>query len=286
MSTVLRQEDILSLLYLPADRLDRLERALSSGSSCVVVDLEDGVAPAAKAEARRAVARLPVSDAIAIRIDGAAMADDLDAALSAGVRRIVVPKAEMATIERFVSLLEEPLESRPTGSNPPDIHVTALIESARGLFDALPIAEHPRVSRLALGEADLSADLGVTPGPDELELLTARSTIVAASAAAGLPAPVGGVFTAVADNDGLARSTRRLIDLGFGARSAIHPDQIPIINSCFAPSSEEVAAAREVIDTFEAAVAAGRGAVMGADGSMIDEAVVRSARAVLGRASR
>ncbi len=271
-----------SHLYLPADRLDRLPNALASGAHRVILDLEDGVASSRKDEARRSVSTLDPGVVgggvpIAVRIDNTTMELDVAAAASAGLGDLVLPKAEMVALERLAAHLE---------AAPPSIlwRVTALIESARGLFDALALAEHPLVTNLALGEADLRADLGVTAGSDEIELIMARSTVVAAGAAAGLAAPTGPVAIDIDDLDALVESCRRLARLGFGGRSAIHPSQVAIINDAFAPSSDEVARARAIVSAFDAAVADGHGAARAPDGSMIDEAVVRSARRTLGSA--
>ena len=139
------------------------------------------------------------------------------------------------------------------------------------------------VERLAIGEADLSAELGVTLGDDGAELLYARSTLVVASAAAGIDAPTGPVFTDFRDADGLRLSTDALARLGFGSRPAIHPAQVEVINEAFTPTKAQLAAARELMAAFEEALAAGAGAAA-SDGVMFDAAVVRQAQRVLDRA--
>ena len=99
----------------------------------------------------------------------------------------------------------------------------------------------------------------MTPGDDGVELLYARSKLVVASAAAGIDAPTGPVFTDLRDLDGLRHSTEALIRLGFGSRPAIHPAQVQVINDVFTPTAQQLADARELIEAFEEALARGAG---------------------------
>jgi citrate lyase subunit beta/citryl-CoA lyase len=131
---------------------------------------------------------------------------------------------------------------------------------------------------------DLAADLDVTPGPDDVELLWARSTLVAASAAGGAEAPVGPVSTDFRDLDAFRAQTEAVRRLGFWGRACIHPAQIPAANEVFVPSSERVAGARDVLARLEAADRDDSGVTLDADGRMIDEAVARTARRLVARA--
>ena len=136
--------------------------------------------------------------------------------------------------------------------------------------------------RLALGEADLAADMGMMPSPDGLEMWPIRTRVVVASVGVGLIAPCGPVFTDLDDDDGLAATSESLRRLGFGGRSVIHPKQVETVNAAFTPSTEEVAHAEAVLAEFEAAASQGR-AVAVLDGEFIDPAVLRQARSVLAR---
>ena len=159
-----------------------------------------------------------------------------------------------------------------------DAGVVPLIESALGVERAFEIAcADPAVMGLAMGEADLSADLRVR---DEEGLAYARSRCVVAARAAGLAGAVQSVYTAVSDLAGLRVSTERGRAAGFVGRSAVHPSQVPVINEVFTPSQAERTAAEEVLAALGAA-AAGRGVAVTTDGRFVDEAVARSARAVL-----
>ena len=258
-----------SYLYVPADRPEMLAKAGERGADALIVDLEDAVAPSRKLEARRILADfLPGSAETWVRVNNhpGLLADDL--AASAGAAGIVLAKAEPESLSQVVSMTPLPL--------------TPLIETAAGLLAAVEMASVEGVERLAIGEADLSAELGVTLGADGVEMLYARSKLVVASSAAGIDAPTGPVFTDFRDADGLRRSSEALVRLGFGSRPAIHPAQVEAINEAFTPTAAQLAAARQLMEAFEDALAAGAGAAA-SDGVMFDAAVVRQAQRVLDR---
>jgi citrate lyase subunit beta/citryl-CoA lyase len=156
-----------------------------------------------------------------------------------------------------------------------------LIESAAGLLALPSLVAAPRVVRVQLGEADLIAALRMSPGPDRSELLPIRLSLVVHSAAGGLEPPIGPVHTGLSDLDELTRSTSALARLGFFGRAAVHPAQVKVINDVFTPNGQQIAAASDLLARFAAAAEADLGVVLAADGSLIDEAVVRSARATL-----
>lgn len=289
-----------SYLYVPGDQPAKLARAAERGADALVVDLEDAVAPGAKDAARRHVADWLSSrgdegsagDALGPEIwvrvnpslpDGSPPAADLDVAVHPAVTGIVAAKAESADA---LARLDDAISAREAtvGLGEGAIGVSALVESAAGYLALPALAGSPRVVRLQIGEVDLAASLRMTPGPDAAELLPLRVGLVVASAAAGIGAPVGPVYTALGDLDGLRVTTEALHRLGFAGRSALHPAQVPVINEVFTPTAAELAAATALIERFDAAVAAGDGVITDSGGSMIDEAVVRSARAVLARA--
>jgi len=164
---------------------------------------------------------------------------------------------------------------------PEDLGLIALIETARGLWQVLSVAEHPAVVGLDIGEEDLGSELGLEPGGDAMLWHPVRSRLVWASAAAGMGGPNGPVWTDIGDLDGLRESTLWLRRCGFSSRSAIPPAQVQVINQVFTPSQEELEAARQMVAEYDQAVAEGRGAIRDARGRMIDEAVVRRARHLL-----
>ena len=130
---------------------------------------------------------------------------------------------------------------------PEGVGVWGLIESASGLSTITEIATHHRIRRLGLGEADLIADLRMSPSPERVELLPIRVTLVVASAAARIDQPVGPAFVDIGDEQGLKNSSEQLRRLGFGGRSAVHPKQLEIINRAFTPTEAEIGHAEELI---------------------------------------
>ena len=213
-----------SLLFLAADDPARLAAAFESGADAVVADLEDLTPAGRKQAAHRAVAEvLPSARGAArlVRINepGSELAAaDLEAIAGLELDAIVVPKA---TPEGIATLA-------PGG--PP---VVAVIESAAGLHRAYDVARCERVVALVLGANDLGADLGLEPRPDAMELLYARSKLVAESAAAGIRPPFDRVFNRYDDPAGLEADARFARSLGFGGKGCTHPSQPSVVNRVF-----------------------------------------------------
>jgi citrate lyase subunit beta/citryl-CoA lyase len=248
----------LTWLYVPADRPDRVEKAIASRAHAVIVDLEDGVAPEAKAAAREGlVGFLDVrrEKPVFVRVnagDGA----DLEVVRGLPVAGIVVPKVVRP-------------EDVPAAGHP----VHCLIESAAGVEAAFAIASAPGVAGISLGEADLRSETGAL----ETGLDWTRSRIVNAAVAAGLPRPPQSVYPRLNDPEGLARSCARGRGLGHLGRTAIHPSQLEIIERAYLPTVDEVARARETIERLEQEL--GASALPG--GEMVDAAMLGAARQVV-----
>jgi citrate lyase subunit beta/citryl-CoA lyase len=251
----------LTWLYVPADRPDRVEKAIASRAHAVIVDLEDGVAPADKEQARANLFDLlgrRRDKPVFVRVN-AGSAADLEAVAQLDLAGVVVPKVE-----------------RPEDL-PPELSVHALVESALGLEAAFQIASHPQVHGISLGEADLRSQTGAL----EVGLDWARGRIVNAAVAAGLPRPPQSVYPHVRDLEGLARSCRRGRALGHFGRAAIHPDQLPVIEEAYLPTRVEVDAARATIEQLE-----GAGAGTLAGGAFVDAAMLGAAKQVVELAAR
>jgi citrate lyase subunit beta/citryl-CoA lyase len=274
---------VRSYLYVPADQPEKLAKATTRGADALVLDLEDGVAPGRKEEAREAAERW-LSDfdqarpQIWVRVNNTpeVLDADLRALASAPPHGVLVPKADLETISATVQILDQ--------AGAAAVRIAALIETAPALLAAAEIAAAPRVDHLAIGEADLGVELGIDASDDEREWQPVRMALVVASAAAGIGAPVGPVSTAYRDLDALKASTERLARLGFGGRSAIHPDQIPVINAVFTPDPGEVAEAEKLLAGYAKAQAAGEGVFIDHTGEMADEARVRRARRIVAQA--
>lgn len=277
-----------SYLYVPADRPDMLEKAARGAADAIIADLEDGVAASRRDEARDIVSRWPQQAEtempcwVRVNNEPERMADDIAAAVSPAVAGIYVPKATPDSVASAVDLIAA--ASNRSGLPDAGFAVVALIESAEGLAGIHEIAAMSLVSRLAIGEADLGADLGFGADSPESDWLPIRLQLVIASAAARLDPPVGPVLTDFRNDDLLLRSTKALKRIGFGGRAAIHPQQVAVINDVFTPTSGEVAAARDLVARFTAAQEAGSGVMISDDGTMADEATVRRARRVIAAA--
>ncbi len=282
-----------SYLYVPGDQARKLQQALASGADAIIADLEDAVAPSAKADARRTVA-----DWLATQLDGdqpelwvrvnsssRLLADDVHAVVGPAVTGICLPKTHTPEQVRSLAELLAGAEQQ-AGLAEGSIKVVPLLESATGILSARAIAEQPRVRQLGLGELDLCAEVGIQPSADERELLSIRVQVVLASAAAGLDPPIGPISTDFRDLVALRHSTDALRRVGFGSRWAIHPAQVPVINQTFTPSPEQVEAARHLVERYDGALDQGVGVCVDEDGHMVDEAVVRAARRTLARARR
>lgn len=268
-----------SALYVPGDAPDKLRSALERGADELIVDLEDAVRPDRKELARDIVATwldgLPATDVgIWVRVNpGEVGLADIRAIVgSDGLTGVVLAKVEsLADVTAAAAVLDQ------LGSL---ARVVPLLESGAAVLRAAEIAAGPRVHRLQVGEADLRADLGVTLGPDERELLWVRSQIVAVSAATGISPPIAPVSTDFRDLEALRASTEALARLGFVGRACIHPAQVAVVNEVFTPTAAAVAQAEEVL---AALAAAGSGVAVDGRGRMLDEAVARQARRVLAR---
>ncbi len=263
-------------LFVPGDRPERFAKALASDADVIVIDLEDAVAPAVKPAARLTVHDyLASADTVArertvVRINDEATpwyADDLAMLRGGAAGHVMLPKTESAaTIAQL-------------RTHCPGIAVLALVESARGVLAAEAIAAAPGVQRLVFGTLDYALDLDLSGDP--LGLDYAASRLALASRAAGIAPPVAGVTAALDDEAQLLADLARARAHGFAAKLCIHPRQVAAIHTALAPSAEELAWARRVIE----AAGQGAGAVQ-LDGRMIDKPVIERARRVIERAGR
>jgi citrate lyase subunit beta/citryl-CoA lyase len=259
-----------TFLFAPGNHPRRVEKALALGADAVILDLEDAVAPQAKAEARAQVARwLTPQRAVVIRINAPStvwFAEDLALCAMAGVAAVMVPKAEhVADLDRIATVA--------VGRA-----ILPLIETAAGFDNARALAAADSVQRLVFGSIDFQADLGIA-GEDDA-LLYFRSQLVLVSRLADRAAPVDGVSTALDEPDVLERDTARARRLGFGAKLCIHPRQVEAVNRGFSPTEDELAWARRVIE----AAARARGAAVALDGKMVDRPVILRAQAMVDEA--
>ena len=266
-----------SVLFVPAIRPDRFEKAVATGADAVCLDLEDGVAFGQKDEARdKAMALLaerpPCRAEVILRVNepASALGDrDLAAVLAAAVRpdALMVPKVgEPDTIRALERRLAPALEGLP---------LVVQIETARGLAAAEAIATaSPNVAVLFFGAVDLAAELGCAIEWDAL--LYARSRVVAAAALAGVDA-MDTPFMDVSASAQLGDEARAVRRLGFVGKAAIHPTQVPVIQAAFSPDPDEVEWAGRIVKAY----GANAGGVLLVDGKLIERPVIASAQRIL-----
>jgi len=271
-----------SVLYLPSSNERALEKAKSLPVDALILDLEDAVAPDAKATAReRACAASRSGDygqrEVAIRVNGMGTewhADDIAAASLAGPDAIVVPKVSSAD-----DVLELVAAMQASGA-PDHTELWAMLEAPRAILHAEQIAAASRrLTVLVMGTNDLNKELLTPMVPGRAPLLTGLSLCVLAARAAG-KLIVDGVYNDVVDGEGFELECRQGRDLGFDGKTLIHPGQVAGANRVFAPSEADVEEAHAVIEAFEMAQAEGRG-VATHQGRLIENLHVDTARKVL-----
>jgi citrate lyase beta subunit len=281
-----------AILFVPADQTRKVTSAAAGPARTIVLDLEDGVAPASKDAARAnlaaAVAELRASGKrVMVRINAAGDgydARDLDVALGAPIDELLVPKVESAAALRD---LETRIARSPVAAA---LGLVLLIETARGVRDLAELLAAPaRRHAATLGTADLCRDLDIewTSAVSEAPVLFTDllTSLRVHSRAAGCDPPLGSVYPIIEDDAGLRANARLEARLGFAGKFAIHPRQVPIVEEIYAVDPAEVERARAIVAAFERADREGAGAVK-VDGIMVDEPVARRAYAVLERAGR
>jgi len=256
-----------TLLFVPGNRPDRFDKAASSGTDLVVIDLEDAVAPDDKDSARgnaSAWSALGTPAVVRINPPGTPWFEaDLAQAAAHGCP-VMVPKAEDAYVLAEIA-------GRAAGRCP----LIPLVETALGIERAHEVCSVPGVVRVAFGNVDLAVQLGVAPD-DHVALTHARSRLVLASAAAGIHPPVDGVTTAVRDAGALDADITHARRLGFTGKLCIHPAQVRPAADGFAPTADELRWARSVLGVGDSVTVVG--------GQMVDRPVFERARGVLARA--
>ena len=271
------------LLFVPGDSQAKLRKAFGLHADAIVIDWEDAVLPTDKANARQTTlpllaGRAPTEQATIVRINpvgSEAFGPDCEAlaglppeALPDGV--MVAKCASSEDVREAAAFLDE---VDPSGR----VGLYVVIESARGVVNAVKITTaHDRVVAAAFGAEDFSAETGIRRGPDDAELLYARSAVVTAARAAGCD-----VYDSPSmDFRDLAKvkaAAERARNLGFSGQLAIHPGQIPIVQEAFQPTPEEIAEAGQVLRNF---AEQGLG-VMAMEGRLVDEPILKRARRTL-----
>ncbi|MBL41238.1 MAG: CoA ester lyase [Rhodospirillaceae bacterium] len=271
-----------SFLFVPGDRPERFDKAKNSGCDAIIIDLEDAVSTNKKDLAREIVidyfSKLNKGEVRSfVRVNSIKTyfgLKDVTAFIDNGCLPdgIVLPMVDSA---EEVILLDEIIKKYK-----PDISIFVVIETPKGLSNVISIASATsNVEIIGFGSADFTSQTGSSLSWNSL--LYARSKIINAAGIAGITA-VDGVWPDINDEEGLLNETKKIVDIGFKGKIAIHPKQIPGIHQAFSPNQEDVNFAKEVIDAYEAA----KGGVISVRGKMIDEPLVISARRVLSLSER
>ena len=269
-----------SLLFVPATRPDRFEKAAAAGADMVCIDLEDAVATADKETARDTAlgylaGSLPAGPRWVLRINSPRTElglHDLLALLSseAAPDALFIPKASSGEEMRWLDDLLSAADR--------NIDLLRVIESAEGLDRAVEIAGSVlRNVALGFGSADYAAELG--SDMSVAALAYGRGRIAAAAGQAGIAA-IDGIWPDFKDDEGLRGDTELIRSMGFDGKIAIHPRQVSVIHAVFAPGEEEVARARRIVAASEAA----NGGIATVDGEMIDNPVVVAAQHIIAAA--
>jgi len=274
-----------------------MAKALESGADAVLLDLEDSVAIAAKAEARSLVAKV-IDDAAAagvtrsgpaifVRVNATAtglLDEDLAAIVRPGLDAVFLPKVESVSEVRNADSTLERLESA-RGMKPGAVEIVLMIESALGIYRCFDLIKaSPRVASTCIGVArdgDLQTDLGCSWSIEGTELLYARSKVLLDTRAAGKAWPLDGVFSDLGDEEGLIKDSTLSARLGYVGRTVIHPKQIAPVRRAYAVPEADVAYYQQVVTEFEAVEKTGAAAAITVNGKLVDYAMYQRAKRVL-----
>lgn len=278
-----RARPFRSVLYIPGSKERALEKAKDLPADAIIFDLEDAVAVDEKPAARALLAQvLAEADygprARIVRINGLDSdwgRDDVAAfaaAIAGGAKvdAILIPKVSTpADLDAVAALI-------------PDVPLWAMMETALGMLNAASIAAHPRLAGMVMGTNDLAKELGSRFRPDRLAMQAGLGLCLLAAKAHGLTI-VDGVYNAFKDEDGLKAECEQGRDMGFDGKTLIHPAQLEIANTAFAPSEAEIDLARRQIAAFEEAEAQGLGVAV-VDGRIVENLHIVTARQTLAKA--
>jgi citrate lyase subunit beta/citryl-CoA lyase len=286
---------IRTALFAPATNERIVAKALESGSDAVILDLEDSVASAAKADARKLAARTldtlassaQARPLLMVRVNARAtgmLAQDLTAVVRPGLDVILLPKAESADdIVETASLLDR--DEATHAMRPGVVEIVPMIESALGVVRCLDmLVSSARIAGSCIGTArdgDLQADLGCGWSAEGMELLYARSKVLLETRAAGSHLqPLDGVFGDLNDEAGLIADSRLSARLGYTGRTVIHPKQLAPVREAYSISQAEADYYREVVHEFAVAEKSGVAAIT-VRGKLVDYAMYQRAKRVL-----
>lgn len=257
---------------MPGSNQRALEKGKEVLADILIMDLEDGVAPEAKVEARSRVVKMISGGGygnreIGVRINGAGTEwheKDIVNIACSGADIIVLPKTESPGVVKNVADL-----MKKSGS-PPDMQIWCMIETARGVLEVNAIASsHPRLGALLIGSADLTKDLHAKHLPDRMPLMTSIQLCLLAARANGLSI-LDSPFFDLSDDKGFLISCEQGRSLGFDGKTLLHPKTIAGANEVFSPSKEDIIWAQKITEAHAVALKEGK-AVTLVEGQLIEE---------------
>jgi citrate lyase subunit beta / citryl-CoA lyase len=277
-----------SMLFVPVTVEKYVARAAERGADALILDLEDSVPLAEKPRGRDvlqdaagAVAKNGADVVVRINRPLRMAIPDIEAAVSPTVQALMLTKIESAEHVQMIAEVVDELEVE-RGMLPGATKLVALVETASAFLRMTEIARaHPRLVALSIGAEDFALSVGMLPEAEGL-FFPKQQMIIAARAAGILPLGFIGSVADFRDLDAFRATIRRSRRLGFAGASCIHPSQVAILNEEYRPSPDEVAAAERAVAAYDAATAAGIGAIE-LDGKMIDVPVIERAKHVLAR---
>jgi (3S)-malyl-CoA thioesterase len=268
-----------SVLYIPGSKERALDKARTLPVDAIIFDLEDAVTPDAKVEARATLRAALEADgyggkAKIVRINALDTAWGRDDA-----RAVADMKADAVLLPKVDNALDIQALAAITG----DMPVWAMMETCRGIWNAMEIAAHPLVSGFVAGTNDLAKELNCRARPDRLPMMTSLQMMLLAARAHGVIA-IDGVYNQFKDDEGLRAECEQGRDLGFDGKTLIHPAQVDVTNDCFSPSEAEIDLARRQIEAFEEVERSGQGVAV-VDGKIVENLHVETAKKILAMAS-
>ncbi len=280
-------ELLRSLIFVPGNRQDMLEKAQEFDADVIMADLEDSVPPAEKLNARQIVKEVAPTLSqrgrkVMVRLnslDTGLTQDELSSVIGPHLYGVSLGKVEstwdIMEWNRVASALE-----REAGLEPGHLKLIPWIENSKAVMRVYDIAvASPRIVGLAFGAEDYTDDMGVQRTDAGDEVYFPRAAVAVAARAAGVAA-LDSPYVRFRDRDGLKTDIESALKLGYGGKFAIHPAQLDIINAMFSPRPQDVEYARRVVEVWDEAENAGRGSTS-LDGRMIDVPVVKRARNLL-----
>ncbi len=279
-----------ALLFMPGDSERKIVKASTLDVDCIIMDLEDGVAWNKKEAARATISKaLETIDfgsrekVVRINPVGSGLEEaDVKVTIVSNPDAYVLPKvetpAQLIWLDKILSNLEKRCEYKQNS-----IRILALVETALGIMNVREIAQASRrLDALMFGAEDLIGDIGGVRTRAGQEVFYARSKVVTAAAAFELQA-IDMIYTHMRDLKGLKTECRQAVELGYRGKMAIHPNQISVIQAAFSPPPDQIAAAKRLIEAYQAYQAGGKG-VFTIDGKMVDAPMLRAAEQILARA--